>query len=348
MIWKLFRSLLFQIPPETAHHLGGFALRIFGFFTQGRRSSFRPAARYRFELAGHRLDSPLGVAAGFDKDGKILLGLHSLGFSYVEVGSVTLRPQGGNPAPRLFRLPEARALINRMGFNSEGADVVADRLEHARAMRAVQFPIGVNIGKNRMTPLERAAEDYVAALEILYSAADYLVINLSSPNTPGLTSLQEGEHLRPLLRAVREKRDLMESRQPGPMRPLFLKISPDLSFEAGKTAVDEAMDAGFSGIIATNTSRQRELPGLEKADKRLVEQEGGLSGAPLRGLAKAWIREIRGWMGPKATLISVGGLDGPEDARERIAAGADLLQVYTEFVYGGPFYPRSIARAFRS
>lgn len=345
MWWRFTRWFLFHLDPEVAHFFGAIYLRLRGFVTQGRARPLRVVARRQHELAGFSLESPLGVAAGFDKDGKLLLGLKSLGFGYVEVGSVTPRPQAGNPRPRLFRIPESHALINRMGFNSEGADAVAERLLDLRTMVPIRFPIGVNLGKNRDTPLERAAEDYVEALEKLYGVADYLVINLSSPNTPGLTKLQEGELLKPLLVSVREARDRMGRKGAGAIRPLFLKLSPDLTKEARATAVGTAIEAGFTGIIASNTSRRRDFPGLKDISLGLLSQEGGLSGAPLRTEALEIIKEIRALIDRKHTLISVGGLGGPEDAKARLDAGADLLQVYTEFVYSGLAYPRQIARA---
>lgn len=342
-MWKMLRYFLFRLDPEWAHELGAVFLRLRGMLTQGKPRPVKVLASRRYELCGMTLDSPLGVAAGFDKDGKLFFGLRSLGFGFVEVGSVTLRPQPGNAKPRLFRVPEAGALINRMGFNSEGADAVAYRLERMRAMVPVQFPLGVNLGKNRETPLDRAAEDYVQALEILYEVADYLVINLSSPNTPGLTKLQEGDTLRPLLVAVREARDKKAQRLPGAKRPLFLKLSPDLTSEARKTAVETAIGEGFEGIIASNTSRRRDFPELTGAPASVVGEEGGLSGKPLRNEALRHVQEIRSWLGPKPILISVGGLGDANDARARLDAGANLLQVYTEFVYQGPGYPRRMA-----
>lgn len=297
----------------------------------------------RRQLAGIPVDSPLGVAAGFDKNGTLVLGLRSLGFGFVEVGTVTPLPQPGNPRPRVFRLPEARALINRMGFNSDGAAAVAQRLSDLRTMNAIRFPIGLNIGKNRATPLEQAADDYVSALNQLYSVADYLVVNLSSPNTPGLTGLQEGDLLLPLLAKVRAARDESAKRIAGAVRPLFLKLSPDLTSEARRMAVEAAMGQGFEGIIASNTSVRRDFPALAAADARRVAEKGGLSGLPLREDALRHISEIRSWMGA-GTLISVGGLGDGEDAHRRLSAGADLLQVYTEFVYSGPSYPRRLLR----
>lgn len=343
MWWKFLRWLLFRFDPEQAHILGALFLRFRGFVTRGKAKRLPRLSRWKAEIAGISLDSPLGIAAGFDKDAHLVLGLRSLGFGFVEVGTVTPRPQPGNPTPRLFRLPEARALINRMGFNSEGAEAVAQRLTHLRAFAPIEFPIGVNLGKNRDTPLEEAAKDYVLALNHLYGVADYLVVNVSSPNTPGLTGLQEGEGLAPLLREVREAAELQARRAAGHKRSLFLKLSPDLDAAARKRAAELAVEEGY-GIIVSNTSRRRDFPSLAAADAAVVAEAGGLSGAPLQALALEQLREIRAWIGKKPMVISVGGLKDAKDARQRLEAGANLLQVYTEFVYSGPSFPRTIAK----
>jgi dihydroorotate dehydrogenase len=342
MLWNLLRALLFRLDPEWAHALGALFLRLRGFATQGNHRALPRVPGWKGELAGITLDSPLGIAAGFDKDAYLVLGLRSLGFGFVEIGTVTPLPQSGNPHPRLFRVPEARALINRMGFNSQGAEAVAARLTHLRAFSRIPFPIGVNLGKNRDTALEKAGDDYVIGLDHLYAVADYLVVNLSSPNTPGLTGLQEGSLLGPLLRQVREARDRQARRAAGHPRALFLKLSPDLTAEARRTAVELAAAEGF-GIIASNTSRRRDLPGVEKANAAVAAEVGGLSGAPLQSLALDQLREIRAVAGAKMPLISVGGLISAADARARLDAGANFLQVYTEFVYAGPGFPRMLA-----
>ena len=342
MLWKSLRWILFQLDPEWAHALGSLYLKLRGFFTGGK-THLPPIRKWKAELAGIPVDSPLGLAAGFDKNAHLVLGLRSLGFGFIEVGTVTPLPQKGNPRPRLFRLPESRALINRMGFNSHGAEEVANRLTYLRAFHSIDFPIGVNLGKNRNTPLERAGEDYVTALERLYSVSDYLVVNLSSPNTPGLTGLQEGHLLAPLLQRVREARDNQARRSAGHLRPLFLKLSPDLTEDARKLAVGLAVEEGY-GIIASNTSRRRDFSLLSSADAKTVAEEGGVSGAPLHDLALEHLKQIRTYAGPKTTVISVGGLSGPEDARARLELGANLIQVYTEFVYSGPSFPRLVAQ----
>lgn len=352
MCWSLLRSLLFLLSPERAHHLGAFGLKLLGIFGPRKNNAQRGAGRRQpqFTLAGFSLNSPLGIAAGFDKGANLICGLQRLGFSFIEVGTVTPEPQPGNPEPRLFRLPHSRALINRMGFNSEGMEVVAARLELLRSRYKLDFPVGMNLGKNRNTPVEKAGDDYEKALRRLYSLSDYIVINLSSPNTPSLTDLQEESYLQPLLRRMRGCRDQCAKNtggDGGSPRPLFLKISPDLKPAARKTAVEIAINEGFSGIIATNTSRRRDFPGIDPRDsKSTLAEEGGLSGAPLGLEAIETIKEIRSIMGPKPCLISVGGLDGIEDAKARLAAGANLLQVYTEFVYAGPSYPRKFLGNF--
>lgn len=325
-----------------AHHFGAMWIQSKGFFYRPKDPQVASRRKVFFELGGMPIYSPLGVAAGFDKDAKLVLGLSRMGFGFVEIGSVTPLPQRGNSRPRLFRLPEAEALINRMGFNSEGADRVAARLEYLRAIRRPDFPIGVNLGKNRDTPLERAADDYVIGVQKLYPFSDYMVVNLSSPNTPGLISLQEGDGLADLLVKVRATRDDMAKRAASKVKPLLLKISPDLLPEARTKAVHVAMEAGFQGIIASNTSRRRNFKGLEGLEH--LEEEGGLSGAPLRSEALGIVKEIRTLLGPKPILISVGGLGEADDLRARLDAGANLVQCYTSFVYQGPGYPKRLSR----
>lgn len=339
MFWGLLRKIFFLLDPEIAHDLSSFFLRLRSCFVG--KKVFSLQRKTKFHLAGIPLDSPLGLAAGFDKDGKMIPALRALGFGFIEIGSVTPEPQSGNPAPRLFRLPHSQALINRMGFNSEGAVAVARRLTKLRANRSCAFPIGINLGKNRETPLERAADDYVKALRILYNVADYLVVNLSSPNTPHLTELQEEAYLKPLLEQVRVARDMEAKKQGGRLRPLLLKISPDLRADAMKKAAEIAIDSGFTGIIASNTSRRREFPGIDPQDRAVLTQEGGLSGAPLGEEARNTVYFLRKTLGPKPLLISAGGIMSMKDGQERLEAGADLLQAYTGFIYGGPCFPRA-------
>lgn len=342
-MWFFVRKILFLLPPEWAHALGGWGLKILGW---GPWPKFSPSRQLKQSFCGFRLASPLGLAAGFDKNAEYICGLRRLGFGFVEVGTVTLRPQPGNPLPRLFRVPEARALINRMGFNSEGADCVAERLTALRSQSRLDFPLGVNLGKNKETPLEEAGAEYAVLVERFYALADYLVINISSPNTPSLTDLQEGSLLGPLLAKVREARDRQAKQQGGELRPLLLKISPDLLPSARRLAVELAMAAGFGGIIASNTSRRRDFSGLSGLDPGLLSEAGGLSGQPLAAEQEALIPELRQLLGPEPLLISAGGIACPADAQRRLAAGANFVQLYTEFVYAGPGLPRKFLREF--
>ncbi len=326
MAWSTARGLLFHLDPERAHHLAASALKVIG--AAGRWSRPTPDASLRVRCLGLDLDSPLGMAAGFDKGEVLVRGLHALGFSHVEVGTITPRPQGGNPRPRLFRLPEHRALINRMGFNNEGTAACAERL--ARLPREGRGIVGVNVGKNKDTPNDRAVDDYLAAIDALHPFADYLVVNLSSPNTPGLRDLQDREPLTRLLGACVER-----ARPLG--KPLLVKLAPDLAPEALDEAVDVAVGCGASGIVATNTTIQR--PG-EVASHPRAQEAGGLSGAPLAPLALASLRRAHARAAGRIPIVGVGGIMDADDAYARIRAGASLVQVYTGLVYGGPALPR--------
>ncbi len=328
MAWSTARGLLFHLDPERAHHLAASALKVIG--AAGRWSRPTPDASLRVRCLGLDLDSPLGMAAGFDKGEVLVRGLHALGFSHVEVGTITPRPQGGNPRPRLFRLPEHRALINRMGFNNEGTAACAERL--TRLPREGRGIVGVNVGKNKDTPNDRAVDDYLAAIDALHPFADYLVVNLSSPNTPGLRALQEREPLTRLLGACVDR-----ARPLG--KPLLVKLAPDLSPPALDEAVDVAVGCGASGVIATNTTIQR--PGAVATHPRAGEA-GGLSGAPLAPLSLAALRRAHARAAGRIPVIGVGGIMDAADAYARIRAGASLVQVYTGLVYGGPRFPAQV------
>src|SRR5262245_50210065 len=282
--------------------------------------------------AGLRFAHPVVLAAGFDKDAEAVAGFFGVGFAGVEVGTVTPRPQPGNPAPRLFRLPEARALINRMGFNNHGAEAMAARL---RALGRRPGPVGVNLGKNKDTPLERAVEDYVAGVEALGALADYLVVNASSPNTHGLRQLQQAEPLRVLLSAVQE-----QVQEVCPGKPLFLKIAPDL---APDDVDDVAVEAGIAGLICTNTTLAR--PGVTG---RVTAEAGGLSGAPLAPLALGTLRHAAARARGRIALWASGGVFTADDVLERIEAGADLVQIYTAFIYEGPLLVRKLVTDLRA
>ncbi|HEY3256963.1 MAG TPA: quinone-dependent dihydroorotate dehydrogenase, partial [Polyangiaceae bacterium] len=293
------------------------------------------------DALGLHFAHPIGLAAGFDKNATAYEALAALGFGFVEVGTVTGQAQPGNPKPRLFRLPADRALINRMGFNNLGASVVAT---HLTAKRSV--PIGVNIGKTKVVSEEQAASDYVTSTRLLGPLADYLVVNVSSPNTPGLRNLQTVELLRPLLSAV--KTELEKS---SPRRPLLVKIAPDLNDADIDAIADLALELALDGIIATNTTISR--AGLHSSAAQIEAcGAGGLSGAILKARSLQVLERLYARVGKRLTLISVGGIETAEDAWARLAAGASLVQIYTGFVYGGPLVvwsmQRGLARLLRA
>ena len=308
------------LPPETAH---GVAV---GLLRRGLAPAARsmPPPSLQVKLWGLEFSSPLGLAAGFDKDAVALSGLFRLGFAFVEAGTVTPRPQGGNPRPRLFRLAADGALINRMGFNGAGLDAFAANLARAREKGGLG-PLGINIGANRDTA--DFTEDYVTCLQRLAPLADYVALNLSSPNTPGLRSLQEGEALRGLLGCISETMAGLEK----PV-PLLLKLAPELEDAALAESVRAAIEFGIAGLILCNTTTAR--PAGLRAPAR--NEQGGLSGAPLRAPALRMMREVYGLSEGRLPLIGVGGIASADDAYARIRAGASLLQVYTGFIYRGP------------
>ncbi|MCM3696414.1 quinone-dependent dihydroorotate dehydrogenase [Microbacterium oleivorans] len=331
----LFDLVLRRLDPETAHHLGMVVIRLAAVppFFWVARALTRPDPRLRTEALGLVFDSPFGVAAGFDKNAVGALGLHALGFGHIEVGTVTAIPQEGNPRPRLFRLPADRALINRMGFNNEGAAVVAGRL--ARMRRRAHRPVlGANIGKSRIVDVADATADYVASTRLVAPVADYLVVNVSSPNTPGLRGLQAVETLRPLLTAVKDAAGAT---------PLLVKIAPDLTDDEIDGIAALAVDTGLAGIVATNTTIAR--TGLT-TDAACVEAmgAGGLSGAPLRQRSLDVLRRVRAAVPADFCVIAAGGVETARDIRERLAAGADLVQGYSAFIYRGPLWAREVNR----
>ncbi|RNL79231.1 quinone-dependent dihydroorotate dehydrogenase [Nocardioides marmorisolisilvae] len=336
----LFDKVLTRVDPEQAHHAAFAGIRAAG-------AGLRGAERVLPKRAGVRtmgLDFPgvLGLAAGFDKNAVGIDALAALGFGFVEIGTVTGEPQPGNPKPRLLRLPQDRAVVNRMGFNNDGAEVVAQRLA-ARAKRAQpgRGPVvGVNIGKTKVVPEDAAIGDYEKSTTLLAPYADYLVVNVSSPNTPGLRDLQAVAKLEPLLTAVRRRADeVTEARV-----PLLVKIAPDLSDEDVLAVADLATSIGLDGIVATNTTISRD--GLASSATEIERAgAGGLSGEPLRKRSLEVLRLLRSQVPGDMTLIGVGGIASAEDAVERLAAGADLLQAYTAFIYEGPFWPRKVNAA---
>lgn len=344
----LFAAVFRRIDAERAHRLGFGVIRAVAAVPgAGRvlRAYLGPRdPALRVKALGLEFPGPFGLAAGFDKNAVGIDGLAALGFAFVEVGTVTARPQPGNPAPRLFRLPRDRALINRMGFNNDGAQAVARRLARRRgATGTAPVIVGVNIGKTKVVPEDEAIGDYTASARLLAPLADYLVVNVSSPNTPGLRDLQAVGVLRPLLLAVRAAADEAAGRHV----PLLVKIAPDLAEEDVDAVADLAVEIGLDGIVATNTTIGRD--GLAtSAEQVSALGVGGLSGPVLRGRAVAVLRRLRARVGDGMTIIGVGGISGPEDAVERLAAGATLLQGYTGFIYSGPFWARRIHDGIRA
>ncbi|MEM9190152.1 MAG: quinone-dependent dihydroorotate dehydrogenase [Myxococcota bacterium] len=345
MLYRLVRPVLYRVPAELAHELSFGALRVSTRVPGGGRVLGRMFTEAERELPvtlwGHRFPNPVGLAAGFDKNAEGVEALAQLGFGAIEVGTITAEPQPGNPRPRLFRLPKDEALINRMGFNNHGAAAARDKLRRLSSNRT--FRVGVNIGKTKVVPESGAVDDYRKSARMLAPFADYFVVNVSSPNTPGLRDLQAVEKLRPLLGAVREELD----RAGRPELPLLVKIAPDLADEDIEEVAALAVEIGLQGIIATNTTIGRD--GLRTRSTAVREMgAGGLSGRPLQGRAVEVLRLIRRAVGERLVLISVGGLSDPEDAWQRIRAGASLLQVYTGFVYEGPSLPRVLCEGLAS
>jgi dihydroorotate dehydrogenase len=338
---KIIKRLLFLMKAEKAHELTMLVLNFtirFPFL----KTIFKKIYAYEHPklekvIAGMKFTNPLGMAAGFDKNGQYVESLHAMGFGFVEVGTVTPLPQPGNSKPRLFRLKEDEALINRMGFNNEGVEVLVSRLKSLKKPEGLI--IGGNIGKNKVTPNETAVDDYIICYDALYDYVDYFAINISSPNTPGLRELQSQEPLEQLLKALTEK-----NRAQSNPKPLFLKIAPDLT----DTQLDEILiiceKYALKGIIATNTTISR--ANLSKAESDLNEiGDGGLSGAPLGKRSTEVVKYIRTKCGDRFVIIGVGGVNSPETAQEKIEAGADLVQIYTGMIYEGPGLISKILKA---
>jgi dihydroorotate dehydrogenase len=334
----LIRPLFFLIDPEKIHHITVALLRM-----SGRIPGLKSILRSFFTLKhpalervifGIRFQNPVGLAAGFDKDARLIDEMACMGFGFIEIGTLTPRPQPGNDKPRLFRLPEDKALINRMGFNNEGVSAAVTRLRKRKS----KVIVGGNIGKNKVTPNENAFDDYAICFEALYEHVDYFVINVSSPNTPGLRDLQEKEPLRKLLQYVIDL-----SKQKPVYKPVLLKIAPDLSPSQLDDIVQILKETRTDGVIATNTTISRD--GLStSAEEIKAIGNGGLSGGPLTQRATEVIAYLRGNLGKDFPIIGVGGIMTPEDALEKLKAGADLVQIYTGFIYEGPAFVKCINR----
>jgi dihydroorotate dehydrogenase len=333
-LYSLVRKLLFQLPPEEAHH---FTMQLLDvpFSASIFPGKIKDESKLGKDVAGLHFPNPIGIAAGFDKNALYMKKLSKLGFGFIEIGTVTPRAQDGNPKPRLFRLPADQALINRMGFNNDGMQVVAERLKK----RPKGVIIGGNIGKNKVTPNEEAVKDYLLCFDALYPYVDYFVVNVSSPNTPNLRELQDKDALSKLLRAVQARNSQKEA-----AKPVFLKIAPDLSYSQLDEIIEIVRQAGIAGIIATNTTISRE--GL-KTPRSQVDTigPGGLSGAPLKDKSYDILKYLRKHCPPRLALISSGGIMTAEEAKRRLDAGADLVQLYTGFIYEGPGLIKRIKQA---
>ncbi len=335
-MYSLLRPLLFCLDPETAHHLTLQLLRVAGGFPLSRwllTQMYRTPSK-AVRAFGLTFKNPVGLAAGYDKDALAVRGLAALGFGHIEVGTVTPQPQPGNPKPRVFRLVEDEAVINRMGFPSKGAEFVSRRL--LRSLRARKdIILGINLGKNKETPLEEAAQDYIELMKVFAPLADYLTINISSPNTVGLRRLQGREMLENLLDQINAERAGWNTK-----RPVLVKISPDLSEDELEDAVGVILEKGMDGIIAANTTLAR-----EGVVSRFQREAGGLSGSPLRVRSEAVLKRVAGLAEGRIPIVSAGGIMSPEDAKRRLALGASLVQVYTGLVYRGPGLVREIVQA---
>ena len=341
----LYARLLFPVfkrfDPETAHERTLAALALAQATPAGRLILRRVAGRLPalpVAIGSLRFPNPLGMAAGFDKDARVVAGLAALGFGHIEVGTLTPRSQPGNPRPRIFRLPADAALINRMGFPNGGVAAAVPRLR-VLAARPRNYVLGVSLGKQKETPLEEAAADYVAVMRAVYHYADYLAVNISSPNTPGLRALQGGRYLESLLAALMAESRALAAQSGGAVKPLWVKIAPDLSSEELDEVLDALTAAGVAGVIATNTTLARE--GLSDAHGG---EAGGLSGRPLRARSTELIAAIHRRTGGALPIIGVGGVASAADARAKLDAGAALVQLYSSLVYGGPRLPGRILR----
>ena len=330
------QKLLHALPPELAHDVAIAGLQVLGALP----GIIRPHESVSRKLFGCEFVNPIGLAAGLDKNAKAVAGLARLGFGFVEVGTVTPRPQPGNPQPRLFRLPEHQALINRMGFNNDGVVAMVRRLDKLRNQNRLEGTIiGVNLGKNKDTPLPEAVDDYIKGMGQLHTLADYFTLNLSSPNTPGLRQLQHGDELSKLLEQVMETQQRLASA--GVVTPVLLKVAPDLNDEDIDQIAQQVVRHKLDGLIATNTTLDRRVV----QGHPLSEQAGGLSGAPLTEVSCGVVRKFRERLPQGLPIIGVGGIGSIQDAQNMLNAGANLLQIYSSFIYQGPNLVRSLTRS---
>ncbi len=335
MFYKIARDLMFCADAEKSHHFALDSLKALQHTPLSMlwRQQIQPKP---VTVAGITFDNPVGLAAGLDKNADCIDAFAQMGFGFIEVGTVTPRPQAGNDKPRLFRLPEANAIINRMGFNNKGVDYLVENVKKAQ----YKGVLGINIGKNKDTPNEQGKDDYVHCMRKVYPYASYITVNISSPNTPGLRDLQFGDALLDLLNAVKnEQLDLAAKH--GKYVPVFVKIAPDMDEVAVQQVAETLLQSKMDGAIATNTTLERSaVAGLKHAN-----ESGGLSGAPVRLKSTEVIRQLRSAVGPDMPIIGVGGIDSAESAQEKLNAGAQLVQVYTGFIYQGPQLIRSIVNS---
>ena len=336
--YKVAQKVMFQMDPEVAHNIAIGSLKNTGnnplnlFYSQNVNDN--PVT-----CMGINFKNPVGLAAGLDKDGESIDAFHAMGFGHVEVGTVTPRPQPGNEQPRLFRLKPAKAIINRMGFNNKGVDNLVRNL----MAKKTDIIVGVNIGKNKDTPVDEGKNDYLICMEKVYLHSDYIAVNISSPNTPGLRTLQYGELLDDLLISLKEKQAELAAKH-NKYVPIALKIAPDLTSEEIEKIAESLLKSKFDGVIATNTTLSRDaLVGLENSNEM-----GGLSGKPLTDLSTKVIKQLAGYLNGQIPIIGVGGINSAEDALAKFDAGSQLVQIYTGFIYQGPGLINDIAKAYKA
>lgn len=338
-MYKLARKLLFKFDPETAHHLALEALSTSKKLGISKLTSPKPVAA-PVKVMGIDFPNAVGLAAGLDKNADYLAALDSLGFGFIEVGTVTPLAQAGNPQPRLFRLEEHQAIINRMGFNNKGLDYLIGQVKNQPQLNA---KLGINIGKNLNTPVEKALDDYLIGLNGAYPHADYITVNISSPNTPGLRSLQYGEALKELLAPLKQRQQQL-AEEHSRYVPLAVKVAPDMNQEEVISLAQCLLELKLDGVIATNTSLDKSLV----AGHQHAEEAGGLSGKPIKDASLAITRQLADALEGQLPIIGVGGINSAADAQERLAAGASLVQIYTGFIYQGPNLISDCAQAAAS
>ncbi|MGV0926824.1 quinone-dependent dihydroorotate dehydrogenase [Empedobacter sp. UBA5637] len=337
-MYKQFKNILFQLQPEDAHHFVTRNLKNYAAFPGvgkllDKFYQYNQPSLER-EVFGIKFKNPIGLAAGFDKNAEYIEELNHFGFGFIEIGTVTPKPQPGNDAPRMFRLVEDEAIINRMGFNNKGVDFVVSKIRELKNRE--NYIIGGNIGKNKLTPNEDAVDDYIKCFNALFDYVDYFVVNVSSPNTPGLRDLQEKEPLLYILNYLQQYNNQNEK-----PKPILLKIAPDLTDSQLDDIIDIVLESKITGVIATNTTISRE--GL-KSDPEIVKETGGVSGKPLKNRSTEVIRYLSEKSNKAFPIIGVGGIHTAEDAKEKLEAGASLLQVYTGFIYEGPAIVKNICK----